>query len=612
MELIVTQPLVNILRGAMSILVSVVSHQYASTAQPAHPDAFGSKALRPALAAFPQFLESLVSRLSSGDNTLSTHALQLINSLMRDAVTNGSDNEWPKFIKRLQDLGVIRAAYMLMQGSVIQDLAQPLLEFQALTKVLLRKWRDVTVDFEKVEHRRTIRTIYQASKSDKDQRTSDNSDYDIKTTKGAEKWKKLGFLTNAPASEFAEVGYLGMMDLSDFVRRTEDGFPKLILEQTTQPQAKRCPIAKASISVTSILCEHFEVEKSEIDDAKAYLALDSRSNIDKLFSPMLLQWSRIHTAGLQAFLRLWEATGAKVDDFGKINELVRILLEVVVGGAKRTKEISAVEDEMQSFELQRLRELQMELLEMSYEDSWGPHLRQIKDELYSEARQFIKEQRIRCLLSGSWFPLSADDTKFEPVDPHADKKWRFVRLSHNRRYLHWTDFEAREPKEPALADLSEKLSLLSVYSVVSNVSQTEPSPFSSSETLQPPSIPKQIPTRIVINGIEGRKGNTHDDSKHHRKTSSTASRKEVPLLTLYPSDHHLASEWLDGLLMVLDKDPCTPETEKLVKLVSSLGLKVRLLNVRFEEGHGPEDRKVEIPSREGLDEDYYYAAFGSA
>lgn len=60
----------------------------------------------------PQFLEMLVSRLSSADHALCANSLQLINSLMRDAITNDTDNEWPRFIKRLQDLGVIKAVFV--------------------------------------------------------------------------------------------------------------------------------------------------------------------------------------------------------------------------------------------------------------------------------------------------------------------------------------------------------------------------------------------------------------------------------------------------------------------------------------------------------------------
>ena len=92
---------------------------------------------------------------------------------------------------------------------------------------------------------------------------------------------------------------------------------------------------------------------------------------------------------------------------------------------------------------------------------------------------------------------------------------------------------------------------------------------------------------------------------------SSHSRKEITLLTLYPQSHSLASEWLDGLLMLLNQQPITKETSKLIQLVSNYGLKIRLLNVRFDDpsflGEEPE-----IPSREGLDEDYYYDVFGGA
>jgi len=62
--------------------------------------------------------------------------------------------------------------------------------------------------------------------------------------------------------------------------------------------------------------------------------------------------------------------------------------------------------------------------------------------------------------------------------------------------------------------------------------------------------------------------------------------------------------------MLLNQQPITAETNKLLKLVAGYGLKIRLLNVRFEEGGEAEER--EVPSREGLDEEYYYDVFGGA
>ena len=464
-ELVVTHPLVNILRGAMSMLVAIVSHPQVSLSKASQQSAFGFRALKPAIAVYPQFLEMLVSRLSSADHALCTNALQLINSLIRDAMANDTDTEWPKFIKRLEDLGVTKAVYGLMQSAALQDLSQPLLDFQALTKVLRRKWRDVLVDLDKPEHRRALKGIHLASNPEKTAEDRESSEAGRKRH-NPEKWRRLGFGSESPAWDFEDVGFLGMMDLSEYVKKNEDRFQKLLLEHSAQSPERRCPIAKASIAVTAILYEHFEVDKSDVEDAKGYLALESKSNIDKLFQPSILQWPKLHTSGLQAFLRLWKSTGAELEDFVKIVELVRILLEAVVGGAARTKSIQEVEDEIAEFDYQRLRELQMELIELTYEDTWGHHLRQVRDELNQEALQFMKEQRIRCLLQGSWFPISEASSAENGTAINGQLKrsspssYRYVRLSHNRRYLHYADFEAQSDGIPSLETLPNKSKLL--------------------------------------------------------------------------------------------------------------------------------------------------------
>lgn len=458
-ELVVTHPLVNILRGAMGILVSVVSRPY-NPSSSIQSENFGFKALKPAISVYPQFLEMLVSRLSSADHALCANALQLINSLMRDAIMNDAESEWPKFIKRLQDLGVIKAVYVLMQSSAIQDLAHPLLEFQALTKVLLRRWKDVPVDLQKPEHRRALKGVHLASNPEKHAEASPKAAEESKPKHNPEKWRRLGFESESPAWEFQDMGFLGMMDLTDYVRKNQDEFQRLLLEQSEHPMEKRCPIARASLATTAILYEHFEVDKSDLEDAKSYLALESRASFDKVFKPLLLHWSRLHVASLHAFFRLWKATGAELEDFQKILELIRILVESVVGGAPRTKDVHEVEEELGAFELQRLRELQMELLELTYEDVWGPHLRQAKDELHHEALQFVKEQRIRCLLQGTWFPtgLFEADGPLKKMDPHssATSHYRYVQLSHNRRYLHWGDFDNMGDQEPELESLPDR------------------------------------------------------------------------------------------------------------------------------------------------------------
>lgn len=442
----------------MSILVSIVSHPHTGS-RASEADLFGFRALKPAIAIYPQFLEMLVSRLSSADHALCANALQLINSLMRDSITFDSEAEWPKFIQKLQDLGVIRAVYVLMQDSALQDLAHPLLEFQSLTKVLLRKWRDIPLNQEKPEHRRALKGIYVASNPTKggvDETSENGNDTQRSKRHHPDKWRRLGFESESPATEFHEVGFLGMMDLADYVRSNQNEFQKMLLEQSTKPARQRCPIARASLAVTSILYEHFEVDKSEMDDSKNYMMLESRTHFDKLFKPLLLHWTRLHVAGLQAFFRLWKATAAESEDLDKIVELVRILTESVVGGAGRTKDVQDIEEELANYEYHRLRELQMELLELTYEDAWGQHLRQVREELQHEALQFVKEQRIRCLLQGAWFSLEPPSKTETGTAARSTASHQYIQLSHNRRYLHFGEFDSVGDRTPELDALPEK------------------------------------------------------------------------------------------------------------------------------------------------------------
>jgi engulfment and cell motility protein 1 len=159
-----------------------------------------------------------------------------------------------------------------------------------------------------------------------------------------------------------------------------------------------------------------------------------------------------------------------------------------------------------------------------------------------------------------------------------------------------------------------------VSSVVSNVSASSADSTHSDSTLKivPHDKATTTNTKITIHGrlpaaedITGRMQQSRQTNHSHSRQASKSSnathdqQKESVLLTLYPQSHSVASEWLDGLLMLLNQQPITAETSKLINMVSSYGLKIRLLNVRFDEkdmlGEAPE-----IPSREGLDEDYYY------
>lgn len=473
--LVATNPLVTILRGAMSTLVMILSHAQSSDALD-DKTSFRIHTLTPAIASNTQFLEMLVSRLSSADNLLSANALQLINSLMRDAIATDHDGEWPELVKQIQDLGVVPSVYSLMQGSEQQELAQPLLEFQSLTKVLFRRWKQVPLDPSNLEHRRALKTLHLCSDPPKPDVSSaslyyNNNDsdsvHDNSSVLGnSTKYRRLGFETENPHWDFQDVGLLGMMDLLNYVRKFQEEFQKTLADQGVKPLHQRCPVARASLAVTTALYERFEIDKSGIDDSTFNNFEPTNNNLDALFKPLLLHWPRLHVAGLRAYFRLWKALSADIDDINKVTELIHVLMETVIGESTRTTDIQEVEETMAEFDIQRLRDIQMELIETSHEDIWGTHFIQLRGELRQEGVQFVKEQRIQCLLRGAWFPIYdpaflasiKDQKKDKPQKPQISDVlgYRFVQLSHNRRYLHYADFEAIEPQPPLFENLRER------------------------------------------------------------------------------------------------------------------------------------------------------------
>lgn len=645
--LAVAHPLVNIVRNALSFLALVVSRPPTREEEEMGND-FGFRALKPALDNYPSFLESLVQRLSASDHTLCANALLLVNALMRDAVANGGENEWPRFIKRLQDLGVIGGVGMLMRGDAATDpaskLAAAIMEFQGLTKVLLRKWKEVAVNVELPEHKRALKTINLLSKPEPHGISADTNASTTVEGKSRsrrhhpQKWRRLGFETESPAWEFDETGYLGMMDLVDYARRNEDTYQKSIMEQAVQPPEQRCPIARASLSVTLILYEHFEIDESADFDMSSRNDREQRpfppnATVDQLYRPLLLQWGRLHTAALHAFFRLWKASGAQQSDFYKVEDVIRVTVERIVGAASRKTEIAKVEEELRNVPLEKAREWQMEGLEEVYEDAWGPHLVQVREQLQYESLQFMREQRIRCMLQGCWFPTAAGLEGSNPFRG-AVASWRFVRLSPNRRHLEYQNYQSKGSTDPPLTELTEKLDLSTVTSVDSNVSTLNPDtlsnghghnlpPNASTETLRLP----QPQTKITILGASKPIATSPTPS-----ADPLSEPEEFPLLTLHPATPALASEWLDGLLMLLHQQPITADTNRLVAMMVDWGVRLRMLNLRWEdvdwavleagmrargkgEGEGEDevgkgfeglDSRVlgrEVPARDGLWED---------
>lgn len=126
--------------------------------------------------------------------------------------------------------------------------------------------------------------------------------------------------------------------------------------------------------------------------------------------------------------------------------------------------------------------------------------------------------------------------------------------------------------------------------------------FKPTQDAMAASVPGTSPPPSVVN-----KKKRHPSEYNGQKPK----HEETAFFTLHPLSQNLASEWFDGLLMLLNQNPVTNETTRLIDTVSELGLKIRLLNVRYDDAIIM-DAPPEVPSREGLDDNYYYDIAGNA
>jgi engulfment/cell motility protein 1 len=228
--------------------------------------------------------------------------------------------------------------------------------------------------------------------------------------------------------------------------------------------------------------------------------------------------------------------------------------------------------------------------------------RNLREQTHTDALLFMREQRIKCLLKGTWFPIISTSTSPSdmPVTAAESQKlrvtaWRFVSLSNDRKFLHHASHNSKLDKPPHLHELSERLDLETISSVDSSVARSDVLVDDESKSNGKHASTGTI-TRLTIFG----NANTF---------AKTQTPGESVLLELNTGSASLASEWLDGLLMLLNQQPITADTNKYVGLLEQWSLTIRMLNLRWEDvdwERAQDNKQLPVPSRAGLDDDFWY------
>lgn len=164
-------------------------------------------------------------------------------------------------------------------------------------------------------------------------------------------------------------------------------------------------------------------------------------------------------------------------------------------------------------------------------------------------------------------------------------------------------------RDPLTAELTRRIDLNTISSVDSSISKSNlPANWEGSQD-----TPKK--DKLVTNGHSASPTTITRLTIYGYRGPSTNQEEEAVLLELHTANPSLASEWLDGLLMLLNQQPITADTNKLVDVLEQWSLKVRMLNLQWEDvdwvqaqqQHGGDRRHNSVmANRDGLDNDYWY------
>ncbi|MCO5585241.1 hypothetical protein L7F22_039174 [Adiantum nelumboides] len=517
----------------------------------------------------PTFLQTLTQRLSSADTTLCMYSLSLINSLMR----NASDTLFDAFTSELERLGVSKAVARLMDSTRGDELASSILEYQMnVIRVAHHRMRTLVTPTDK-RHVGALSYIWLQARIPELTQEEEEGGTIVKY-----KWRRLGFENENVAKDFARAGWLGLECCEHFVRTDPEQYAKIILEQINRPEQRRCPWGAASLEVVEILADHYDI-------ASGYSTATQ-------FQPLLLSFTRLHYLALRFFLRMWSESGASISDFGRVSALVRSQVKEALRD-ESSKSMLEVESDFLESAYRDVRDRQMRELEVGDDFSNKTSIRNLRGRMYRESYEFVRQQRIQCLLEGAWFRNPASNATFSMVGGPtrnvkgsltmgangiaSSRPYRFYRLSPNKKYLYFCEASEKVPIRSGLDDLPERIDLslvrdILIHSTAQNVNSEG--------------------NNAVLNGgtIATNNGMINVNEANNNLAFSLLRAPDVSLADFVALNTSQFSEWTDGLSMLSTEGGLvnTRETAEFIQILTDIGVKVKLLDVTGEQ--------VELPS----------------
>ncbi|GAA6032241.1 hypothetical protein JCM8097_007140 [Rhodosporidiobolus ruineniae] len=611
-EIIATEPLINISRPATAILRRLASQSPSPPSHPTHdinspsPDrtpalsssddpsasglASGFAAVYDEIQRQPAFLAIVIERLSSGDVPVTNSSLALLNTLLRGSTELGD----LRLAEELDALDAWKVVGKLLAGTTGADLPT-LLSLQTALVASLHLTLLTRVDTVHYNH---FDEIWLAS--------------GLEDTDESNRWRRLGFRTESPQFEFDATGLLGLKMLARYATDSQNEFAATIQDQLSRPSARRCPISTVSTTCLYLLAAHFSL-----------LTPPTPSVVP---NPYLFRLPELHALTVAFFLRIFHDSGASssLADFERVARLTESQVAFVLGGGGEKKWFT-VRQEFLSAEYRAVRERQMREMEIEDDLTSKAPVRNLRGRLYLESYEFLRAQRIACLHEGAWFlasspsassSTSASSRKAAPA-AGGGQRWRFYRLAANRKALHWVEAAERREVRSGLEELPERLDLALVTDITTTgaSSLARPKPGTNGTTSRNGTGPSRDNARLSV----WSRNSTDTATPHSSAQNSSSSASPAPTnlsFTLHSADGPLVtlscppsssssssrfspvppaalfSEWVDGLSLLRPASSSggsisTQPTAEYAQALTDVGVKVKLLDLGGE--------RVEVP-----------------
>lgn len=494
---------------------------------------------------------------------MTASSFSLLNTLVRHATSS----YFEKLTTQLEDLDFVNAAVRLMGLNPSDELKTCILEAQENQRRILNWRMHIPVTPQNKRHVSALSFIWLQARisevvaDDGGARSGAARVGAVAALHSRSKWRRLGFRSEAVTKEFGKMGWLALRNYETFVRTDSERYSKIIVEQLNQPPERRCPFGRASIEVSAILADFWNVA----DPAGAPYAF-SGMPVTTIFQPYLLHFERVHGLALRFFLRMWAESGSTVHDFSRIAAMVRSHLKTTFADESHTT-WAEVERSFLETEYASARQLHLKEVEHTDEFASKPSIQLLRDQLYRESYEFVRQQRIQCLLDGAWFlnPKSGPQVS-------GSAMWRFYRLSPDKSFLHFCESSERVPIPPGLDALRERIDIGQVTDIsVSNLAQQIRSHFDPSPS-----------ATAAANGSSGPAPQKQSAPEAAANlTFGLIRTPDILVAELRALNQSQFSEWVDGLSMMRGEGGVirTRNTADYIQALTQVAVQVQLLDI---------------------------------